>query len=88
MTAAVGLPTLRLIRWAVGPWTLAGLAPGAHVARSGADPRGMIRPRAERRTAPRRCRTALAIAPLAPRADLASAGFAPSSGRPPPLPPR
>ena len=28
MTAAVGLPTLRLIRWAVGPWTLAGLAPG------------------------------------------------------------
>jgi 23S rRNA pseudouridine2457 synthase len=29
MTAAVGLPTLRLIRWAVGPWTLAGLSPGA-----------------------------------------------------------
>lgn len=29
MTAAVGLPTLRLIRWAVGPWTLLGLAPGA-----------------------------------------------------------
>jgi len=29
MTAAVGLPTLRLIRWAVGPWTLDGLAPGA-----------------------------------------------------------
>jgi 23S rRNA pseudouridine2457 synthase len=29
MTAAVGLPTLRLIRYAVGPWTLAGLAPGA-----------------------------------------------------------
>lgn len=28
MTAAVGLPTLRLIRWAVGDWTLAGLAPG------------------------------------------------------------
>jgi 23S rRNA pseudouridine2457 synthase len=28
MTAAVGFPTLRLIRWAVGPWTLAGLAPG------------------------------------------------------------
>ena len=28
MTAAAGLPTLRLIRWAVGPWTLAGLAPG------------------------------------------------------------
>lgn len=29
MTAAVGLPTLRLIRWSVGPWSLAGLAPGA-----------------------------------------------------------
>ncbi len=28
MTAAVGLPTLRLIRFAVGEWTLAGLAPG------------------------------------------------------------
>ena len=28
MTAAVGLPTLRLIRWAVGDWTLAGLMPG------------------------------------------------------------
>ncbi len=28
MTAAVGLPTLRLIRYAVGDWTLAGLAPG------------------------------------------------------------
>ena len=28
MTAAVGLPTLRLIRYAVGPWTLDGLAPG------------------------------------------------------------
>lgn len=28
MTASVGLPTLRLIRVAVGPWTLAGLQPG------------------------------------------------------------
>ena len=28
MTAAVGVPTLRLIRWSVGPWTLEGLAPG------------------------------------------------------------
>jgi len=28
MTAKIGHPTLRLIRWAVGPWTLEGLAPG------------------------------------------------------------
>lgn len=28
MTAAVGHPTLRLIRFRVGPWTLDGLAPG------------------------------------------------------------
>ncbi|SDA31615.1 pseudouridine synthase [Sphingomonas sp. NFR15] len=28
MTAAVGHPTLRLIRWSIGDWTVAGLAPG------------------------------------------------------------
>jgi len=28
MTAKVGFPTLRLIRWSIGPWTLAGLPPG------------------------------------------------------------
>jgi 23S rRNA pseudouridine2457 synthase len=28
MTAAVGHPTLRLIRWRVGDWTIEGLAPG------------------------------------------------------------
>jgi 23S rRNA pseudouridine2457 synthase len=28
MTAAVGFPTLRLIRAAIGPYTLAGLPPG------------------------------------------------------------
>ncbi|MGB0721027.1 MAG: pseudouridine synthase [Gammaproteobacteria bacterium] len=30
MTAAVGLPTLRLIRYRVGSWTIDGLPPGAH----------------------------------------------------------
>ena len=29
MTAAVGLPTLRLIRYGVGPWSIDGLVPGA-----------------------------------------------------------
>lgn len=28
MTAAIGHPTLRLVRWGVGPWTLVGLHPG------------------------------------------------------------
>jgi 23S rRNA pseudouridine2457 synthase len=28
MTAAVGYPTLRLIRWQIGDWTIDGLAPG------------------------------------------------------------
>ena len=28
MTAAVGHPTLRLVRWAIGAWTVEGIAPG------------------------------------------------------------
>lgn len=28
MTAAVGLPTLRLVRWSIGDWTVAGIAQG------------------------------------------------------------
>ena len=32
MTAAIGHPTLRLIRWSMGDWTLGDLAPGAWVA--------------------------------------------------------
>ncbi len=28
MTAAVGLPTLRLVRWRIGDWTLDGIEPG------------------------------------------------------------
>ena len=30
MTAAVGLPTLRLIRWRIGEWSVDGLAPGSY----------------------------------------------------------
>lgn len=30
MTAAVGFPTLRLVRYAIGPWDLNGLAPGQY----------------------------------------------------------
>jgi 23S rRNA pseudouridine2457 synthase len=28
MTAAVGFPTLRLVRYRIGPWSLDGLLPG------------------------------------------------------------
>jgi len=28
MTAAVGLPTLRLVRWSIGDGSVAGIAPG------------------------------------------------------------
>lgn len=40
MTAAVGLPTLRLIRTTIGPWTLDGLRPGeSRIAASPGQPR-------------------------------------------------
>ncbi len=29
MTAAVGYPTLRLVRWSIGDWSLDGIPPGA-----------------------------------------------------------
>ncbi|MEP3422992.1 MAG: pseudouridine synthase [Erythrobacter sp.] len=35
MTAAVGHPTLRLVRWAVGDWTVAGLAQGQYTEERG-----------------------------------------------------
>lgn len=38
MTAAVGYPTLRLIRYAVGDWTIGGLAPGQWRALDATDP--------------------------------------------------
>lgn len=40
MTAAVGLPTLRLVRVQIGPWTLDGLAPGQW---KNVDPRDLMR---------------------------------------------
>ena len=32
MTAAVGLPTLRLVRWSIGDWSVAGIEPGRFAA--------------------------------------------------------
>ncbi len=49
MTAAVGFPTLRLVRVAVGPWALDGLAPGEW--RDG-DPRALERAPARRASRP------------------------------------
>ncbi|GLT00756.1 pseudouridine synthase [Sphingobium jiangsuense] len=41
MTAAVGHPTLRLVRWRIGDWTLDGLAPGeSRVAAETSGPKG------------------------------------------------
>ena len=64
MTAAVGLPTLRLVRQAVGPWTLGTLAPGqwreeavdarvltSAAASTSSAPAPHPRPRASRRSA-------------------------------------
>jgi len=65
MTAAVGLPTLRLVRWAVGDWTLDGLAPGewreqalapAVLSSAAASKPFSAAPRATNRKAPRRSR--------------------------------
>lgn len=50
MTAAVGLPTLRLVRWRVGSWTVAGIAPGAWLE---VDASPLVRRRAYRRSTSR-----------------------------------
>lgn len=59
MTAAVGFPTLRLIRYGIGDWTIDGLEPGqsrqltVHLPRAPARRAGSARPRS-RRTSKRR----------------------------------
>lgn len=59
MTAAVGHPTLRLVRWAVGEVTLDGLEPGAWADLSDAEAAALrslavVAPAGRRRTPPRR----------------------------------
>jgi 23S rRNA pseudouridine2457 synthase len=45
MTAAVGLPTLRLVRWRIGEWSLDDLAPGQWREETIPSPRGSPMPR-------------------------------------------
>jgi 23S rRNA pseudouridine2457 synthase len=45
MTAAIGCPTLRLIRWSVGPWTLEGLKPGEWRTVAASEVEGFLKPR-------------------------------------------
>ncbi len=49
MTAAVGYPTLRLVRWRVGDWTLEGIAPGDYRQLE----LNLGKPRRQRRSRPR-----------------------------------
>lgn len=58
MTAAIGFPTLRLVRWQTGPWSLEGLQPGEWreidasdlpLKPSGAGPRPRLAPRPKSR---------------------------------------
>jgi len=43
MTAAVGLPTLRLVRHRVGPWNIAGLSPGEWCEEDPPEPAALVR---------------------------------------------
>ncbi len=45
MTAAVGFPTLRLVRWSVGPWTVEGLSPAQYREVDERDIEGFMRER-------------------------------------------
>jgi 23S rRNA pseudouridine2457 synthase len=52
MTAAVGLPTLRLVRWRIGEWSLDDLAPGTWREEIIPSPRGSPPPRRTARPRP------------------------------------
>jgi 23S rRNA pseudouridine2457 synthase len=43
MTAAIGHPTLRLIRWKIGDWTVNGLQPGEWIESPVPAPAGSLR---------------------------------------------
>tara|TARA_A100001391_G_scaffold95213_3_gene63095 strand:- start:16814 stop:17428 length:615 start_codon:yes stop_codon:yes gene_type:complete len=45
MTAAAGFPTLRLVRWSIGDWTVAGIAPGQFEELSVSGEGGSAKPR-------------------------------------------
>jgi 23S rRNA pseudouridine2457 synthase len=78
MTAAVGHPTLRLVRAAIGPFGLDGLVPGAH---RQVDPADAAAFRDALRGVSGRARAGLSASP--PRAPARSSGAGrPSSGRP------
>lgn len=56
MTAAVGFPTLRLVRWSIGPITLEGLAPGHWSDLSPEENQALRALASSRRSGPRRRR--------------------------------
>jgi 23S rRNA pseudouridine2457 synthase len=70
MTAAIGFPTLRLIRWGVGPWSVEGLAPGQWREVPAAEADGVL-------TAARRERPPAAISPRGRKSRSASRARAP-----------
>ena len=53
MTAAIGFPTLRLVRWCIGDWSIKGIAPGEWVERAVDAPVTRSRPTPTATTSPR-----------------------------------
>lgn len=54
MTAAIGFPTLRLVRWAIGPWSLDDLQPGEYRSIEVDPPTQRPRPKTPGRRGPQR----------------------------------